>query len=878
MKWRGCFVFLILFLCNLNAQIINKIPPGLKSELEKKITLRAESISLAAVLNIINTNLKEPVNFSNTVLEKTALHSFDLKNTTIYNCLSAILNKYNAGIEYLNGRIYINYPAKGFRKINGKIIDSETQERITGVNVYIEDENTGTSTDSSGIFTISHINPGIVNIKISCIGYKTSYLYNLDCTLEDLSNLIISLTPADYALNEVVVVPGRFSIIEGKQLSNYSLDNSDINNMSTAGEPLRALLKLPGVSANEYGAKFIVRGGDYDEVQINFDGIELKDPFHIKEFNGGLFSEVDLDIIDNVDFYNGVFPARYGNKLSGIVNINSLIPAKNQTTISAGVNLLNTKFIIKSNPFEKFSYTFALRRGFMDVIFDIINEEDFPLLVYYDSFGKVTYEFDDNNKVHLEYLWAKDNVTGENNEMYNNFTFNSDYNNFHIWLTSENSLKNAEVKTYFLFGKSNYKRDIWQLFYINDEQLHRKIDEQRSNNYWVFKQEIYFPNLFNAGIVAGYEISNSNAVLNFEKDGYAIREINIFKIKPEYLLAKTNLEPVNNRLSAFVSIKKGITPWLFIDSGIRYDYYSLFKEAYLSPRLACSFILSNSITLRTGLGMQNQNQEIYELNIKEDLNELEKPKKMFVGVLSYEHKLTENFSIRVEAYRKQYFNGWNKVDMGVNNTDIATEFNYLRYHYLIEKELIHGLEFLLNFKTSKLDIGLNYSLMKSETDYKFIKDLRSGETFSQRKGVSFRDIPHNLSLNFSFSPVRNFNINFNWYYKSGEPYTEYNGKVIWKKDEPYFESFFEQINSKRLAAYHRMDLKFNYLIESRLGDFNLQLEIMNIYNHRNIRGYENSFNINELIPNQNSKVIIDRTPLYWLPLVPVFGVNWKYNL
>jgi hypothetical protein len=100
--------------------------------------------------------------------------------------------------------------------------------------------------------------------------------------------------------------------------------------------------RLPGLVSNDYSAHFGIRGGLHGETLIMLDGLQLYEPYHLKDFNEGAISIIDANTIDGVQLMTGGFPARYGNKRSGVFDVTSRAPESKGTTIDLSVSFLNT--------------------------------------------------------------------------------------------------------------------------------------------------------------------------------------------------------------------------------------------------------------------------------------------------------------------------------------------------------------------------------------------------------------------------------------------------------------------------------------------------------------------------------------------------------
>jgi hypothetical protein len=111
-----------------------------------------------------------------------------------------------------------------------------------------------------------------------------------------------------YQLEEISVTPGRFSISE-RALSPYLIPKTEMEKLPLIDNDIyRAAHNLPGVVADDFSARFSLRGGDRDETIIRLDGMELYDPYHLQDF-GGAISVIDMGIVRDADLLTGGFPA-----------------------------------------------------------------------------------------------------------------------------------------------------------------------------------------------------------------------------------------------------------------------------------------------------------------------------------------------------------------------------------------------------------------------------------------------------------------------------------------------------------------------------------------------------------------------------------------
>jgi len=129
-----------------------------------------------------------------------------------------------------------------------------------------------------------------------------------------------------------------------------------------------------------------VRGGEHDQVLVLLDVLELNDPFHLKEINGGGLSIVDVSLIDGVELLTGGFPAEYGDRRSGVFNIKSARPPSSHRW-GAGVGLMNIRVFARGSS-ARGNWMVSIRRGYLDVVLDLMGEENAPRLTYCDALAK----------------------------------------------------------------------------------------------------------------------------------------------------------------------------------------------------------------------------------------------------------------------------------------------------------------------------------------------------------------------------------------------------------------------------------------------------------------------------------------------------------
>ena len=208
--------------------------------------------------------------------------------------------------------------------VSGFVTDSETGEVLIGANVVDSARHSWSITDNSGYFCLHTELP--TEIAISFIGYSTKRL-SIDASTK--LPLKMALTPDKQMLGEVTVMAqGRRS---GGNVSEMSIKEiSELPSMGGKPDIAKGMQLLPGISTQREGTSILnVRGGNPGENMYLFDNVPIIYVNHL----GGFISTFNPDIINDICIYKGGFPARYGGKLSSIIDITQKEATRTSTAV-----------------------------------------------------------------------------------------------------------------------------------------------------------------------------------------------------------------------------------------------------------------------------------------------------------------------------------------------------------------------------------------------------------------------------------------------------------------------------------------------------------------------------------------------------------------
>ena len=252
-----------------------------------------------------------------------------------------------------NGTYFIVPAERTSQPLAGRITDAQSGEPLSGVRIELG--NQVVFSDADGYFQLPDLR---VPISVSLDGYRA----RLVATSESLEDMLeIPLDPhAD--IEEVVVISSRYELKKSAGGSLHRLDATDINSIPELGDDaLRAAVHLPGMATIGLSAKPYIRGGLQDETLVLFNNVELLEPFHLKDFQS-VFSGLNPALIKTIDVYTGGFPARYGDRMSGVMDID---PADEYSDLGAelGLSFLTTSAAAYGTTHEgRGEWAFSARR------------------------------------------------------------------------------------------------------------------------------------------------------------------------------------------------------------------------------------------------------------------------------------------------------------------------------------------------------------------------------------------------------------------------------------------------------------------------------------------------------------------------------------
>jgi hypothetical protein len=730
--------------------------------------------------------------------------------------------------------------------LSGTISDLKTKETLIGVNVFILETKTGISTNEYGFYSIT-LPKGSYTISISYVGYQgVEEKVSLNSNIK--KNILIS--ESSQLLKEVVIVDNKKRVdIRKPEMSVNKLTIQEIKEMPVIfGEVdiIKSILTLPGVTnAGEGQSGFNVRGGGADQNLVLLDEATIYNSSHLF----GLFSVFNPDAIKDLKLYKGGIPARYGGRLSSVLDIYQKEGNKNEFHMNGGIGLISSR-ILAEGPIvkEKGSFVVAGRASYAHLFLKLVDNPN--LAYFYDLNTKLSYSLNEKNNIYLSGYFGRDvfQLNDSFVNTYGNTVINFRWNHlFSERLFSNMSLIYSDyyyglkldligfnwdsgIKNYnFKYDFKHYLSDKLKLTYginsnyydfnpgkIEPTRADSGINEDQLDKKYALENAIY--------IDAEHQISKKLAI------SYGVRISSFLRLGNQTLNTYANNQPVifNPNFQIYESAEPTGT--------VRYGNNEVIANFQnLEPRFAISYILNENQSVKASYNRMSQylhlisnTQSPTPLDVWAPSDNFLKPQLLDQVALGYFQNLKDDeYSLELETFFKKIKNRVDYID-GANL--IANEA--IERVVLNGQARAYGLEVLFRKNTGRLKGWLSYTLSRTEQRVEGRTAIETGINNGDWYKTGF-DKLHNLAIIANYKWTEKWRFSANLVFQTGQPVTfpdgqyEYEGITV-----PNFSSR----NENNLPSYHRLDVSATltpHKNKKRKWQAEWVFGIYNLYNRMN---------------------------------------------
>ncbi|MCB9466217.1 MAG: TonB-dependent receptor [Candidatus Eisenbacteria bacterium] len=772
----------------------------------------------------------------------------------------------------------------GTAAVTGRVVDKETGAPLSGVNIQVVDTGFGGISNPDGSFHLRDLPAGPYRLQFSFIGFDVLILPEIRLApgaREDVGT--VALTPGAIPLGEFVVTPGSYSIMGGGIQKSQILKREDLENMSFAEDITRAATRLPGVASTDYSSRFTVRGGESDEILMTLDGMELYEPFHQRDFVGGLFSIVDIETIDGIDLMTGGFSAEYGDRQSGVFGMRTK-DAGDERRTSVGLSVMNAR-LYTSGPVSdgEGTYLLSARRGVLDKV-KILSVVDGETTHYFqDAMGKLEVPLNSKHSLSGHVLLSGDkaevrDITEDAHDIHD-----TKYDNVYAWaaLRSHYSPK-VYSRTLTYFGDIGHERNGDSEKDEYTDRMNFKLKDKRDYTFYGIKQDWIWDPSSRASLRAGFDLKGARANYDYSYSLSDLRADSSGVIGPFENSLAIKTKPSGRQTGIYVSSRLNPRRHLYVETGLRYDDVTWSGDQLVSPRVGLAYSLGEQTTVRGAWGYYYQSQFMNDLDVNHGNTTFDPAELSKHYVLGVEHTLENGLDLRVDGYWKQI----SRISDAYQNLrdpwEVFPEARNDEVFLQYGDAHASGVEFFLKYDEGrKVSWWASYALAEAvET----IESIRYDGLLVRRTGELPRpfDQRHTVYLDMNYRPTSRWHINVSWQYHSGWPLTTYTYVANHEYSDPPPDDLFmaaahDGFRADRYPAYHRMDVRVNRTFPIKTGVLKTYLHVINAYNRENMRKFDVDATLDgELVPDGNGSYEYFRDDTTWFGLLPVLGVSWEF--
>ncbi len=751
--------------------------------------------------------------------------------------------------------------------LSGYVKEESSGELLIGAGIYIPQLKNGITTNNYGYYAIN-IPSDTLDVIFSMVGYKKQ-VFRI-ALKKDITLNVDLISGA--AIQEIIVTDDRIDkIADDPQMSVIRIPIEQIKQIPMLfGEKdvLKAIQLMPGVQKGSEGnAGLYVRGGGPDQNLIILDDAPVYNAFHLF----GFFSLFNGDALKSIDLYKGGFPARFGGRLSSVLEMNMKDGNKQEPKADVGIGLLSSRFTVEAPIIKnKSSFLISGRRTYIDALtLPFQNTENNGGYFFYDLNAKFNYEISHKDKIYLSTYLGRDKFyanTTENRNFQNNFSL--------FWGNATGTLRWNHLYNNRLFANtsliySNYQFNIQvkqteladffeiKLFSgIRDFTLKHDLDYALHPNHTLkmgisLQQHRFTP--------SGTTINTNTLSDNF-------RKVSSIDALESGLYVEDNLK-IGERFKA--------------NAGVRFANFWVQGKAYtaIEPRFSARYLIREDLSIKASFASMNQFIHLLSstgTGLPTDLwvpsTAKVKPQlanQFAIGIAK--DILNKNATFSIESYYKKsdrvvaYKDGASFLNIDVlnENDEIVWDDNLTA-----GQGWSYGTEFLLQRSKGPFSGWIGYTLSWTQLQF---DEINFGKKYFARY-----DRRHDISVVGIYEIDEGKTFSFTWVYGTGNAITLPKGEFLAPTHNPGSNNAWSNIyaseygakNDFRMEAYHRLDFGIQFHKQLKRGIRTFEFSMYNAYNRQNPYFY--------YIGTNNSGTQNKLKKLSLFPTLPSFSWTFKF--
>lgn len=722
--------------------------------------------------------------------------------------------------------------AQPMHRIRGTVIDKNSRQPLEFINVMIIGLNKGGVTNAEGKFLIEQVPPGIYRLQTSAIGYKTvttpEYILStkdLHITIETEENLTelegVTITASPFRRD--VESPVSMRIIGLQEIEKSPGANRDIS---------RIVQSYPGVAFSPIGYRndLIVRGGSPSENRFYLDGVEIPNINHFSTqgASGGPVGILNADLIREVNFYTGAFPADKGNALSSVLDFKLRDGDMEHNSLKATLGASEVSLASNGHLGKKTSYLVSVRQSYLQFLFDMLGLPFLP--TFTDAQFKLKTRFNEQNELTVLGLGGIDKMKlntkadDEDNEYILSYLPKIQQETFTVGAVYRH-YGGAHVQS--VVASHSYLHDRNTKYRGNDESspdnLTLRLRSTEQNTQFRFENSSSFRNWrVNVGASLDYsQYSNTTFQKVYIDHAQTFDYHTYLDILRWGIFGTINYTSTDDRFTASLGLRADAN-----------NYSAAMKNLsdQLSPRLSLSYQLTDHWALSGNVGLYYQLPPYTSLGFKDNYGMYANKHtlrymKVTQESLGVTWRKGDTFEASLEGFYKDYDKIPLSVADGIPLTCKGNDYGVIGNELLTStaQGRSYGAELLVKWLIAKkLNLASSITLFKSEyrntQESEYVASAWDNRFIFHLRGTY--NLPRHWSVGMKVSCI------------GGAPYTPYDADKsslvsAWNaQGKPYYD--YTQYNEERLPAFGQVDIRVDktfYLKHCMLGFY---IDLQNI--------------------------------------------------
>jgi outer membrane cobalamin receptor len=730
-----------------------------------------------------------------------------------------------------------------------RLLDAASGMPIDGAEVVVPRYARSVRAAADGWATLGNVGTAVLRVQLRALGYapQSVALGATDTT--------IALVAAARALQQVVVTPGSRRALESPLAVPQAVTRAEVVARPQLAEDLfRALNRMPGMGANDYSARFNVRGARSEEVLVLLDGMSLREPFHLRDLEGSL-SILDANATGAVEITPGNMTSEFGDRLTGVMQITPREPVAGETLRSAGLSLGWARVLAGARRADgRASWLVSARRGYLDLLFAITNADVDFSVTYADLFARGTWAVTPRDEVTLSLLGATDRLARV--EQFDTPPYSSRYGSGYGWIGWRHTGARLEGHT-TVGGSTHGQRRVAdgggpaaQVGRLDDR---RSIDvgSLRTTWSWTASQRLV--------LRGGAEVQQQSAQYRYDRIRPTRATLFGFESRADTL--RVPLDTTGLWTAGWIAPRIQFGP-VVTEIGLRVDRWSWSSPTVVQPRVNLAWQVDPATTVRAATGRYAQATPLDGLPIAQGVTRwfpVERAQHVGVGL---DRRLRGGLSARADLYHRALSPVSPRfVDLD-QSFDVTRDLRFSNRPIRPSRGRARGVELsLARTGAGRVEWSAWYALSEiaDRIDQQWV-----------RRAIDQR---HAGALDLGWHTAdRRWQLNTAVVLRSGWPITPISVVVDTFRVNGRLESLastaYGTYLSSQMPTYARLDLRMSRRVVTRGGQWTFLLDFFNVLNRRNALGYEAEI--------RSAQPLVWRPTLTgYVPRLPTLGVTWE---